>query len=60
MANDSIQKKTTMDLEKDLKEKRQALRDFRFGIAGAKARNDKNGKNLRRDIARILTELNTR
>jgi ribosomal protein L29 len=60
MATDSIKQKTTIDLEKDLKDKRQALRDFRFGVAGAKARDDKGGKNLRRDIARILTELNTR
>ena len=39
-------------------EKRTALRNFRFGIAGSKVRNVKEGKNIKKDIARILTEQN--
>lgn len=60
MAAETLQKKTAEELHKELQEKRAALRDFRFSIAGAAARNDKEGKTLRRDIARILTELNNR
>src|SRR5438094_117539 len=47
------------DLGKMLGEKRETLRVFRFGGAGAKAKNVKEGRALRRDIARILTKLNS-
>lgn len=46
------------DLVKSLYEKREALRAFRFGEAGSKTRNVKEGNGLRKDIARIMTELN--
>ena len=60
MANIDLKKKSDKDLEKSLKEKRESLRQFRFGISNSKTRNIKEGKNLKRDIARILTELKTR
>ena len=60
MAVKELEKKSVKDLEKDLDKKRKALRDFRFGLSGAKTRNIKEGQNLKRDIARILTELNSR
>lgn len=50
--------KSKTDLAKALYEKRTNLRNVRFGAAGSKTRNTKEGKNLRKDIARILTELN--
>jgi ribosomal protein L29 len=50
--------KTKEDLVKSLYEKREALRSFRFGEAGSKTRNVKEGNALRKEIARILTELN--
>ena len=50
--------KPKADLTKALYEKREALRAFRFGEAGAKTRNVKEGAALRKDIARIMTELN--
>jgi ribosomal protein L29 len=53
-------KKKDEDLVKELREKREALRQFRFGSAGARTRNVKEGRNLRKDIARILTEMTTR
>lgn len=53
-----IKSKTLPDLTRLLKEKREALRVFRFGSAGAKAKNVKEGKIIRKDIARILTILN--
>jgi ribosomal protein L29 len=46
------------DLVKALYEKRESLRSFRFGEAGSKTRNVKEGSALRKDIARIMTELN--
>lgn len=59
MANE-LKNKNDADLTKALSEKREALRAFRFGIEGSKSRNVKEGKGLKRDIARILTELNQR
>ena len=43
------------DLKKALVEKRVALRDSRFG--GKTAKNTKSGSLMRKDIARIMTEL---
>lgn len=59
MAND-IKKKTDQDLAKELAEKRAALRSFRFGTAGSKSRNVKEGRGIKKDIARIMTEMNAR
>jgi len=52
--------KTERELQQLLLEKRSELRKFRFGGSGSKIRDTKRGKNLRKDIARILTELNKR
>lgn len=48
------------DLQKELSEKRESVRAFRFGIAGSKVRNVKEGRDTKRQIARILTEFNLR
>jgi ribosomal protein L29 len=48
--------KSASDLSKALAEKQLALRNFRFGIAGSKVRNVKEGREIKRDIARIMTE----
>ena len=45
---------------KEAADKREALRAFRFGGSGSRARNVREGRNLRREIARILTELGAR
>lgn len=45
------------DLVKALNEKRLALQSARFGTAGSKTRNTKEGHTVRKDIARIMTEL---
>ena len=55
-----IKTKKETDLHKELAEKRKSLREFRFGVAGSKIKNIKEAKNLRKEIARILTELNAR
>jgi ribosomal protein L29 len=49
--------KNEKDLLKTLAEKRKALQTFRFNLSGSKTRNLKEGKGLKKDIARIKTEL---
>lgn len=46
------------ELKKLLSEKQEELRAFRFNIAGAGDKNTKKQYNLRKDIARIMTEIN--
>jgi large subunit ribosomal protein L29 len=48
------------DMKKSVIEKREALRTFRFGGAGSRTRNTREGRTLRKDIARLLTELRSR
>ena len=50
--------KTKAALVKALYDKREALSNFRFGGAGSKSKNVKEGSHIRKDIARILTALN--
>lgn len=58
MKSSEFKNKDKSTLKGLLEQKREALRGFRFGTAGSKERNVKEGRNLRRDIARIMTELN--
>ena len=51
---------SVQDLQKEIAEKREALRAFRFGGEGSRSRNVREGRNLRKEIARLLTELNSR
>lgn len=60
MSIKDLQKKNKTDLKKDLKEKREALRKFRFGLSGSRTRNVKEGSNLRKDIARIISVLESK
>jgi ribosomal protein L29 len=55
-----ITTKTQADLTKMLTEKREALRAFRFGGAGAKTKNVREGRTIRKDIAKILTALHAK
>lgn len=48
------------ELQKALTDKREALRSFRFGGAGSRSRNVREGRGLRKEIAQILTELRER
>ncbi|OHA91664.1 MAG: 50S ribosomal protein L29 [Candidatus Zambryskibacteria bacterium RIFCSPHIGHO2_01_FULL_49_18] len=52
--------KSEKDLTSALYEQRGILSKFRFGIAGSKTRNVKEGKAARKEIARIMTELNAK
>jgi len=55
-----IKKQSIEDLKKSVAEKRVAIRTFRFGGAGSRTRNVREGRNLRKEVARILTELRAR
>ncbi len=46
------------ELLRNLKESRNNLRDFRLASTGSKPKSVKEGKTARKNIARILTELN--
>jgi ribosomal protein L29 len=59
MKTKDITNKTVADLNKLLSDKREALRVFRFGAAGAKSKNVKEGRAIRKDIARIMTALSS-
>jgi ribosomal protein L29 len=55
-----LKKYSVADLQKEIAEKRESLRTFRFGEAGSRSRNVREGRTLKKDIARLLTEMNSR
>ena len=57
---DTIKTQSTEELLRTVAEKREALRAFRFGGAGSRVRNVREGRNVRREIAQILTEVRSR
>ena len=57
---DDVKTQSTERLLVAVKEKREALRVFRFGGAGSRTRNVREGRNLRREVAQILTEIKSR
>ena len=57
---DTIKTQSTEELLRTVAEKREALRVFRFGGAGSRVRNVREGRNVRREIAQILTEVQSR
>lgn len=59
-AKNNFSKYSIDDLQKEIVQKREALRSFRFGSAGSRSRNTREGRNLRKDIARLMTEVSTR
>ena len=50
-----LNNKSTKELVKMPAEKKEALQGFRFGNAGSKSRNVKEGRMIKKDIARIMT-----
>ena len=50
---------TKENLMGELAKKREELREVRFQAAGSRSKNVKQAKNLRKEIARLLTELNS-
>ncbi|MEK7589697.1 MAG: 50S ribosomal protein L29 [Patescibacteria group bacterium] len=55
-----LKNKSDKDLQKELGDKREGVRSFRFGLAGSKVRNVKEGRDTKKQIARILTEVSIR
>lgn len=55
-----LREKNDADLVKLVAEKREELRKLRFGAGGAAMRNVHAGKNLRQEVAQILTEITSR
>lgn len=55
-----IKNKKDSELFDELSSKREALRTARFSGAGGSIRNNKQPSALKKDVARILTELNSR
>ena len=60
MKKEDFKTKSETELKKLLLEKRGTLTKFKFGISGSRTKNVKEGKNTRRDIARIMTFLTPR
>lgn len=56
----SISNKKDTELLKELKEKREELREFRFGMSGSKKRDVKAGRQAKKHIARVMTEMTAR
>lgn len=50
----------TSALQKLLADKRESLRSFRFSAAGSRSRNVREGRETRKEIARIMSELRAR
>ena len=57
---DSYAKTDTVELKKLVSESEKKLSDFRFAISGSKTRNVREGRGLRKKIARVKTELSKR
>lgn len=56
----NLTEKKDEELTRMLAEKREALRTFRFNSAGSALRDVRAYRTDRKDVARILTELNAR
>ncbi|MEX0931545.1 MAG: 50S ribosomal protein L29 [Candidatus Paceibacterota bacterium] len=55
-----LQKTSEKDLLKNLADLREKVRVLRFGKAGSGSRNVREGRNIRKQIARVATELSAR
>ncbi len=56
----NYKEKQDSELQKAFAEKKEELRKIRFGSAGARARDTKRSSNLKKEVARIMTEINAR
>lgn len=60
MKNADIRKLDTKEVEKKLAHERHALRQARFDVSGTKVKNVKAISDMRKNVARILTEHSVR
>ncbi len=56
---ENLKSMTDEELRKKLSELQERKRALQFKTEGAKSKNVKESKNLRKEIARVLTELNS-
>ena len=59
MKKKSLKGTDPKELKEMLEDKNKKLRNFKFEITAGKNKNVKEGREIRKDIARILTELNS-
>ena len=57
MKPNDIRKKNPAELRKTISEMETELREFRFGMSGARTKNVRRARVIRKDIARIKTIL---
>ena len=57
MKAEELRKKSKLQLQKLLKEKRERLRQLRFDLTAKKLKNYREIRQIKKDIARILTVL---
>ena len=55
-----IKNKSVEDMQKEVRDLREAIRVTRFGAEGSRSRNVREARTTRREIARLLTEINSR
>ncbi|OGH60192.1 MAG: 50S ribosomal protein L29 [Candidatus Magasanikbacteria bacterium RIFCSPHIGHO2_01_FULL_33_34] len=60
MDNNELKNKSVKDLEEMLVEKKSKLRDLRFGISGAQLKNVRDIRKLKKEVAQILTLINSK
>lgn len=58
MKKNTFKENNRAELEKILADSRERLRQFRFKSGEGKTKNVKEGREIKRGIARVLTELN--
>ena len=58
MKPEELRKKSTAELQKILRQKREDLRKHRFNLASGKIKNVREIRKTKKDIARILTIIN--
>jgi ribosomal protein L29 len=56
----TLKDKKVEDMQSQVRDLREAIRVFRFGAEGSRSRNVREGRMKRREIARLLTEINSR
>ena len=56
----NLKEKSAEDLMKLLKERRESLRTLRFAAAGSRPKDSSEPRKTRKEIARVLTEMNNR
>jgi len=59
MKKTDFKTKNKTELINLFKEKKESIRNFNFGTSGSKTRNVKEAKKLKKEIAQILTVLNS-